>query len=582
MKIKRMAAVLLAFLLLALSVLPIAANTPFDPTVGVIEQAVSASVGVDTAGAAVVLFKNGTAAMADGFGYADLDTRVLVTPNTVFEIGDLSALFTAASAFLLCGEGKLDLDADIATYLPERLMGDLAFSYPVTTRQLLTGYAGFGGRILDVFFDKESYCFETLEEALLADVPRQVTAPGSVYAYSRFGITLAALVIEHVSGMTYESYVAERLFAPLGMTDTVLRLTADTVVKSPCVGYRKTENGVFATEMGRYQTYAGLYPATGALSTARDMSAFLGWLFCDSSLAAMVSGAYNTVCSLGTATRYFGASLALDRENREAMLVLTNTAQNALLLLPQATFAGQKIPLTMPEGEPLNVKDLAGTYLSVNGEIRTLVGRLQATRECVTVRANKDGTIDFLGKHLTQIARGVFADVNGDISRPVVRFLLNEEGEVTAIVTTEGESYTPIPFYYSRVPAALLLGALVLLAAYFILSGLLCLARYLSDRYNGEDVGFLPLLPDLFACLLGVLVAIQLLVAVRSGTATISSAYLALRILVLLAAIGAVISHLLAFILTVLDRKQHKRVAHTAILLLLFVFLICVFGLTVI
>lgn len=585
MKAKRIFAVVLAVLLLALSVLPIAAHTPFDPTVGEIEQAVAASVGVDTAGAAVVLFKNGKPLMADGFGYADLDTRVLVTPNTVFEIGDLSALFTASAAQLLCEEGALDLNADIATYLPEKLIKELAFSYPVTTRQLLTGYAGFGGRILDVFFDKESHCFETLEEAILADVPEQVTSPGTVYAYSRFGIALAALVIEHASGMTYNDYVAEHLFAPLGMTDTALLVAADTVVTNPSVGYRMTENGVFAAETGGYRTYAGLYPATGAVSTAKDMAALLGWLLGDAASASSVTTVLEgggTVCSRSTATRFFGASLACDSQTGEALLVLTNTAQNALLSLPQNTLKAEPTPLFLPDGELLDVKELTGVYLSSRGEVRTLVGRLQAIRERVTVRANEDGTIEFQGKRLAQIARGTFADANGDLTHPVVRFLLNEQGEVTAIVTAEGESYTPLPFYYARVPAALLLGALVLLAAYFVLSGLFCLARYVSDRYNGEDVRFLPLLPDLFACLLGVLVAIQLLVAVRSGAATISSAYLAMRILVLLAAIGAVVSYLLAFVFTVLDRKVHKRVAYTAMLLLLFLFLIGLFGLTVI
>ncbi len=603
MRTKHIVAGLLAVTLLAALLMPVAAApvAPFDASVAIVEGAVLASVGVDTVGAAVVLLKNGTAVMADGFGYADLDTRLLVTPDTVFEIGDLSALFVAATALLLTDEGRLDLDADIATYLPEKLVKDLALSYPVTTRQLLTGYAGFGGRVLDVSFDKDRYCFESLEEALLADVPQQVTVPGTVFAYSRFGMALAALVIEHASGMAYESYVTEHLLYPLGMNDTVLRFTADTVFENPAVGYRMTDNGVFVTDTGRYRTYAGLYPATGAASTAADLARFFGWLLCEGEAplprvgqellqdaastfapTAMVLHGCGAVYSLGTATRFFGASLAFDRQKGELMLVLTNTAQNTLLSLPQTTFTGAALPLPLPEGEPLNVKDLTGTYLSTRGEARTLVGRLQAIGERVTVSANDDGTVEFLGMRLVQIARGVFADADGDISRPVVQFLLNEDGEVTAIVTDKGESYTPLPFYYSRVPAALLLGALLLLTAYFVLSGLLCLVRHISDRCNGRDVRLLPLLPDLFACFLGVLVAIQLLVAYNVGAAAISSAYLAMQILVLLAAIGTVVSYLFAFVFTVLDRKLHKRIAYSAILLLVFLFLICLFGLTVI
>lgn len=598
MKQKRVIVVLLAVCLLVMSALPIVALTPFDPTVGEIQKAVGGSIGSDTPGAAVVLLKNGTVAMVDGFGYADLDTRAVVTPDTVFEIGDLSALFTAASALLLSKEGRLELDADIATYLPEELMADLALSYPVTTRQLLTGYAGFGGKVLDIYFGKESYCFESLEEALLTDMPEQVTVPGTVCAYSRYGIALAALVIERASGMAYTGYVTERLLTPLGMTNT--SLTANTASQNLAVGYRVTQSGVFVTPSGEYRSYSGLYPATGALSTARDMAAFFGWLFfgegsqlvgADSLLFGAPLGANNpiamvldrcgTVCSRSAATRFFGASFACDFQKGEAMLVLTNTAQNTLLSLPQTAFAGAPHPLPLPEGELLDAKGLAGMYLSVNGEVRTLVGRLQTIREGVAVGANEDGTIEFGGKRLTQIARGVFADADGDISLPVLQFLLNEAGEVTAMVTHDGQSYTPLPFYYSPVPAMLLFGAVAMIAAYFVLAGVFFLIRYRADQHHERKISFFSLLPDLFAGLLGVLVLIQLLVAVNWGAAVISSFYYAMQILALLTAIAGVALYVLAFVLTVFNRKRHKRIAYTAILLLVFFFLVCFLGFTV-
>jgi len=244
---KRIFSVLLVVFLLVIYVLPMSATvaTPFDASVAMAQAATAAAVGVDTPGAAVVLVRNGAVLMADGFGYADLSSRVLVTADTVFEIGELSGLLAAVAALTLVDSGKLSLDADIATYLPAEFMTKLALSHPVTLGQLLSGHAGFGGRIFDVSFDKESHTFETLEEALLADVPEQIMMPGTAYSYSTFGIALAAFVVEQVAGVEYGAYLKDHVLAPLGMKDTVPAFSAEADLGAYATGYTKAAEGSF-------------------------------------------------------------------------------------------------------------------------------------------------------------------------------------------------------------------------------------------------------------------------------------------------------------------------------------------------
>lgn len=603
---KRIFSVLLVVFLLVIYVLSISATvaTPFDASVARAQEATAVAVGLDTPGAAVVLVRNGTVLMADGFGYADLSSRVLVTADTVFEIGELSGLLTAVAALTLVDSGALSLDADIATYLPAEFMAKLSLTYPVTVGQLLSSRAGFGGRIFDISFRKESHTFETLEEALLADVPEQIMTPGTAYSYSSFGIALAALVVEQASGIPYEVYLNDHVLTPLGMKDTVAMFSSNVDPKAYATGYTKVTEGSFMAPQNGGKSFAGLYPATGALSTAADLSRLLAWLVSDNEAlmqastknllfttyysgiftpTALVLSRQGTAYTCHAKTACFGASLCIDTEKREAALVLTNVPQSTLLDFPLTVLAPTEVSPTLPVGEMVELKALRGTYAAATSEQHTFVGRFFTVQERISATVDEDGTLSFLDMKLTQIAPGVFADAAGDASTPVLQFLLDEEGEVTAVVTANGACYYKLPFYYARVPAAFLFGLLLLLAAGFAFMGLLGFFEWLGEKKkHGERAGIWFVLPGALAALLSILVGIQVLAAYKTGAAMLSSFYFAMRVLTLLVGIGATVSYVVAFVFSVLDRKQHKRIAYMAILYLVFVFLICFFGLTVI
>jgi len=596
---KRIAFVLVLLLLLSCT-LPVAAVAPADDAVAAAHLAVSNAVGTDTPGAAVVLLEGGILKVMDGFGYADLDTRVLVTPDTVFEIGDFSALFVAIAALQLADDGALSLDADIAAYLPERFMSKLDLTYPVTTRQLLSGRAGFGGRLFDLSFKKPEHGFESLEEALLADVPAQILAPDTVSHYSPFGVALVAFLIENVTGVSYEKYVEAEILSPLGMKDTVLRFSDDESSQKTAAGYVCQADGSFTAAPRAGRSYAGLYPATGALSTAADMARFLAWLVSPANdtvreqllatassdvfgRGGMVLTAVGTRAVLQTATAYFSLSFSLDHASGSAAMVLANVSDTALLDLPAAYLPLVGNASSLPDGEMLDLKDLRGTYVSADAEFRTFVGRLDVAEKRISVRVNDDGTLQFLDMRLVQIARGVFADADADTNQPVVQFLLDEEGEVSAILTSSGDVYTSLPFYLSRVPAALLYGLLLLLTAWFLISGVFALLRYITDRYNGDrSERAVVLIPQLVALLLAAFVGMQVLVAYRMGAFALSSFYFAMRVMTLLAAIGTTVAYIIGFVATMIEREQHRRIAYTGIMLVVYLFLVGFWGLTII
>ncbi len=169
---------------------------------------------------AVVLTRGGTVVAARGFGLANREAGLPFTPDTPSDGGSIAKTFTAASVQWLAHEGRLDLDAPVKRYLPE-------FPHPETTVLHLLSH-GNGLPPYYEFFDPFFAGDEVrTTEAMLRVVAREVPAPsfrpGSRFEYSNFGYDVAALVLEHVSGRSYEEFLRERFFDRLGMTSSFAR-----------------------------------------------------------------------------------------------------------------------------------------------------------------------------------------------------------------------------------------------------------------------------------------------------------------------------------------------------------------------
>lgn len=609
---KRLLALVLALLCLFVPVTlaTSAVSEPNNPMVAAAQRAIAESVGQDTAGAAVILIENGRLLMREGFGYADIgdgssDSRFPVISQSVFEIGRLSGIFVAIAAYRLAEQGALDLHADIAKYLPEDFMRQLALKDKVNVHQLLCGTAGFGGRTFDLMFDSDFYCFETLEQALLSEVPEQIAEPDSYYSYSEFGIALAALVVQTVAGQDYAAYVKEHILTPLGMENTYLFVTEKTQLENPVKGHTSPETGRFAVADKGGRSYFGLYPANGALSGLSDLAALMqfllygreGAVLSDSSRTAMLTAAETdsvfslsapalnlrgTAVGIETSTRYFSAALWLDTVGGKGALTLANTPDTVLHKLP-AALCGTVLGTTVTPSDSLaDVKDFEGTYASSASERRSLVGKLWRKDNAVKVIANDDGTITFGDKRYVQIDEGIFAESEGDPTRAVLQFL-RDDGKVSALLTADGESFVPLAFHEHGIVATVLFYLLLVAAAWFFFGAIVAFLRWRIKR-NKEDSqeGFRHVLPSLIAALISVLVLIQVWVAVALGGAAIASVFNVLALLVLIIGIGALVAFSFSIITSLTNGKIFGREIRTAIIFLVYVFLVCFWGLVLI
>ena len=207
-----------------------AATVPSTPAVanaGPYASAVDASrrlarelvAGSNLPGLSVAVAVNGEIGWAEGFGWAEDDDRTPITPRTRFRLGALSKPLTSFGAALLHERGRLDLDAPIQRYVP----GYAARRWTLTTRQVL-GDVGGVHRIRGDNNDAmpTTHC-DDLEQAvsLLAGDPL-LFEPGSQHRYSIWGWVLASAAVEGAAGQPFGRYMANEVFAPLGMERTLV------------------------------------------------------------------------------------------------------------------------------------------------------------------------------------------------------------------------------------------------------------------------------------------------------------------------------------------------------------------------
>jgi CubicO group peptidase (beta-lactamase class C family) len=166
-------------------------------------------------------------------GVVNLDTGVETTPDTVFQIGSITKMYTATLVMKLVGRGEVDLDAPVLRYLPElRLKGNPDLSR-MTVKHLLTHTSGIEG---DCYFDTGRS--DDAVEKLVARLEEVglIHPPGESWSYCNTGLVLAGRIIEKVSGMPWHQALQELLVKPLGVR-TPVTLAEDVVGFRAAIGH---------------------------------------------------------------------------------------------------------------------------------------------------------------------------------------------------------------------------------------------------------------------------------------------------------------------------------------------------------
>jgi D-alanyl-D-alanine carboxypeptidase len=214
-------------------------------------------------GLSLAVIRNGKVIKARGYGFSNLELNVPATKDTVYEIGSISKQFTAMAIMLLVEDGKLSLDDKLTKYL-----------FPLPTRwqeftiraclDMTTGIKGHAD-ISDFSMLKDYSADEFIK--LFENEPLAIE-PGEDWYYTSTGYNLIGMVIEKVTGKSYEEFITERIFEPLKLTSTRVKNIKE-IVKHRADGYTFNHKGeLIKSEPHRPRVIA---PSGGILSNLVDL-----------------------------------------------------------------------------------------------------------------------------------------------------------------------------------------------------------------------------------------------------------------------------------------------------------------------
>ena len=279
---KHIAALLCAALLTAFP-LPVhaeeeAPKLPSGKTLEEVDRALRFAAEDDTnvyAGALVGIFQGDEVLYTNYFGYSDIAAGLPADENACYEWGSISKTFIWVSAMQLWEQGRLDLDADIRTYLPEGFFRHLSYDEPITMRNLMNHNAGWQETTRSIWAEDGDE-IPSLCEALQAIEPAQVNPPGEIVAYSNYGAGVAGYVIECITGQDYCDYVHEHIFEPLGMEHTALNPShSDNAFvcaqRRQMHSYETMQFVDHPIDSGTNLLYVPAYPAGAACGTLADL-----------------------------------------------------------------------------------------------------------------------------------------------------------------------------------------------------------------------------------------------------------------------------------------------------------------------
>ena len=233
------------------------------------------------AGAAVSVVKDGKLVFSKGYGYADLASQKPVSAGkTLFRAGSIGKLFTATAVMQLAEQGKLDLNADINTYLKDFKI-PATFPQPITLANLLTHTSGLDGAISGTFVPSAAD-IKPLGDFLAKHLRPRVYAPGQVAAYSNYGFALAGYIVEQVSGMPLDKYIDQNIFQPLGMDhSSISQPLPANLAPDMSTGYASTGSKPVPQPF----EYVQPWPAGSMSTSVEDIARFM--------IANLQDGSYN-------------------------------------------------------------------------------------------------------------------------------------------------------------------------------------------------------------------------------------------------------------------------------------------------
>lgn len=487
-----------------------------------VDQFMSEHIGISAPGASVAIVKNGEIVLSKGYGYADLENSIPVTPSTVFEYGSISKLFVWTSVMQLVEDGKLDLDENIEFYLPASFTEKWNPQYPITMRHIMNHSSGFGEYPFDLIessFDNENF---SLEEAILSAHPAQYYEPGTASVYSNYATAIAGYTVESISGEKFYEYEKNHIFDILSMKDSAGEIAwkdNESIIDHKSLGYSLDGNGSFSNTGW---SYVSLYPAGSVNGTADDLARFAIALMPEGqeksplfdsvdTLSSMLSPSY-TYPELGTAhgffeypsanaqafghggnTASFSTQFAFVPEESFAIVILTNSSSELditsglqALLLGKPSIKGNGTTSTNFPSSSI----VTGNYISMRGAVGTpmeFASYLSPTT-IVSIEENKisfnlfgySGIYEQTAPYTYELIEGTHPLFQTMF--PTLIFKLDQEGNPSQIIIGKGMDYSSYPNNHTPVSLTLNIISLVIGSLFFTVIPVVLLISFIRKR----------------------------------------------------------------------------------------------------
>jgi CubicO group peptidase (beta-lactamase class C family) len=224
---------------------------PSQVSAAAIDGLLSKFVSTHDPGCAVMVIKDGQPVFRKGYGVADLRTLRKIGPETNFRLASLTKQFTAMAVMLLVHDGKLHYDDRLTQVFPDFP----AYGNTITIRQLLnhtSGLVAYEDIMAKQYAGISDDKIPQISDAGVLDLLQQQTgtkfAPGTRWEYSNSGYVLLAMVVEKRSGMKFGDFLRQRIFTPLGMTETIAYEKGRNEVTHRAYGHTRTAGGWSETD----------------------------------------------------------------------------------------------------------------------------------------------------------------------------------------------------------------------------------------------------------------------------------------------------------------------------------------------
>jgi CubicO group peptidase (beta-lactamase class C family) len=226
--------------------------------------------GTEKPGCAVVIAKDGSVAYEKGYGMANLENHIKITPQTVFDVASVAKQFTGLGVAILIEHGKLQTDQDIRSVLP-RVPN---FGRSITIGHLLHHTSGLRDWPETLVLSGVDWSSSISLDMIMEMVERQRELdflPGEEFQYSNTGYNLLAAAIAQVTGQPFPKWMAENVFVPLGMAHTFVADNPDAIVTARADSYTPTGNNDYV----RVVSQAAAQGSSSVFTTADDMGKWL-------------------------------------------------------------------------------------------------------------------------------------------------------------------------------------------------------------------------------------------------------------------------------------------------------------------